>query len=192
MRRLAIQSIRLLIVMTVLTGLVYPLIITGLAQWLMPEQANGSLVFRHGEAVGSALLAQPFNGDRYFWPRPSAAAYATVPSGASNWGPTSAALAAAVRERAAKIRASHGLAADAPVPADLVFASASGLDPHISPEAADLQVSRVAGARGLAEDVVWSLVARFTEPPQWSLLGQPRVNVLRLNLALDQVPEGPM
>ncbi len=192
MRRLAIQSIRLLIVMTVLTGLVYPLVVTAVAQWLMPGQANGSLVFRHGEAAGSALLAQPFSGDQYFWPRPSAAGYATIPSGASNWGPTSAALAAAVKERAAAIRSAHGLAPDAPVPADLVFASASGLDPHISPEAAGLQVSRVAKARGLAADRVRSLVARFTEPAQWGFLGEPRVNVLRLNLAMDQVSEGPM
>jgi potassium-transporting ATPase KdpC subunit len=187
MKELLIQSIRLTIVLTILTGLVYPLVITGLAQWTMHSQANGSLILRDGQAVGSALLAQPFSADRYFWPRPSAAGYATVPSGASNWGPTSEALRKAVQERAARIRATHGLPADTPVPADLVFASGSGLDPHISPEAAELQVTRVARARGLDEEGVRSVVDRLVEPPQWGLLGEARVNVLRLNLAMDQL-----
>ena len=187
MKRLVIQSIRLTIVMTILTGLVYPLVITGLAQWTMPGPANGSLILRNGRPVGSTLLAQPFSGDKYFWPRPSAADYATVPSGASNWGPTHSALRKAVQDRAARIRAAHGLAADVPVPADLVFASASGLDPHVSPDAARVQAARVARARGRDTRQVLSVVDQFVEPPQWGFLGEERVNVLRLNLAMDQL-----
>jgi K+-transporting ATPase ATPase C chain len=179
------QSLRLTVVFTIVTGLVYPLVITGVAQVAFRDKANGSLLHRDGQPIGSLLLAQPFTGDRYFWPRPSATDFATVPSGASNWGPTSVSLRNAVRDRAARIRAAHGLATDAPIPSDLLFASGSGLDPHISLAAARLQIARVAGARGLSEDAVRSVVERFVEPPQWGFLGQERVNVLRLNLALD-------
>ena len=179
------QSLRLTIVFTVVTGLVYPLVITGVAQVVFRDKANGSLLYRDGSPIGSALLAQPFTGDRWFWPRPSAADFATVPSGASNLGPTSAALRKAVQDRAAAIRAAHKLGADVPIPADLLYASGSGLDPHISPEAASLQVARVAAARGVSADQIRAVVERFVEPPQWGFLGQERVNVLRLNLALD-------
>ena len=140
MIKLFIQSIRLTVVFTILTGVFYPLAITGVAQWAFRDKANGSLIERDGKIVGSELLAQQFQGARYFWPRPSAGNYATVPSGASNLGPTSAALQSNVAARAAAIRAANKLPADASVPADLLFTSGSGLDPHISPEAARLQV----------------------------------------------------
>jgi K+-transporting ATPase ATPase C chain len=133
------------------------------------------------------LLAQQFTGDKYFWPRPSAGSYATVPSGASNLGPTSQALQSNVTANAVAFRTGNKLAADAPVPADMVFTSASGLDPHISPEAARLQVARVAAARSLSVDQVKELVEKFVESPQWGIFGESRVNVLRLNVALDEM-----
>jgi K+-transporting ATPase ATPase C chain len=183
--KLLIQSILLTIVFTVLTGVIYPLVITGVSQVAFRNQANGSLIERDGKIVGSELLAQQFTGDKYFWPRPSAGSYATVPSGASNLGPTSQALQSNVTANATAFRTAHKLAADAPVPADMVFTSASGLDPHISPESARLQVGRVAAARGISADQVSALVEKFVEPPQWGVFGEARVNVLRLNLALD-------
>jgi len=192
MKKLLIQSIRLLILMTVLTGLVYPLVVTGVAQWAFPDQANGSLLRRDCQVVGSALLAQPFTSERYFWPRPSAADLATVPSGASNLGPTSATLQSKVSDRAKAFRATHHLADDAHVPADMVYASGSGLDPHISPEAARLQAGRVAAARGLTKEQVLALVERSIEQPQLEFLGELRVNVLRLNLALDERAGSPV
>jgi K+-transporting ATPase ATPase C chain len=133
------------------------------------------------------LLAQKFTGDRWFWPRPSAVDFATVASGASNLGPTSSNLVTTVAGRAAAFRAAHGLAADARVPAEMVFASGSGLDPHLSPEAARLQAGRVAQARGLDPARVRTLVEAHVESPQLGVLGEPRVNVLRLNLALDGI-----
>ena len=185
--KLLIQSILLTIVFTVITGILYPLVITGISQVAFHDQANGSLLMRDGKVVGSALLAQQFTGDKYFWPRPSAGSYATVPSGASNLGPTSQTLQNNVATNAAAFRTGNKLAADAPVPADMVFTSASGLDPHISPEAARLQVARVAAARSMAVDPVNTLVEKFVEPPQWGIFGEARVNVLRLNLALDEM-----
>jgi K+-transporting ATPase ATPase C chain len=185
--KLFVQSILLTIVFTVLTGVLYPLVITGIAQVAFRDQANGSLLVRNGAVVGSELLAQQFTGDKYFWPRPSAGSYATVPSGASNLGPTSQTLQSNVTANAAAFRTGNKLAADAPVPADMVFTSASGLDPHISPEAAQLQVARVAAARGMGADQVKALVEKFVESPQWGIFGEARVNVLRLNLALDDM-----
>ena len=183
--KLLIQSIKQTILWTIVTGILYPIVITIIAQVAFHDQANGSLLEQNGQVVGSALLAQQFTGDRYFWPRPSAGGYATVPSGASNFGPTSQKLHDAVATNAAAFRAGNKLPADAPVPADMVFTSASGLDPHISPEAARLQIARVAAARGLGEDQVRALVEKFVEPPQWGVFGEARVNVLQLNLALD-------
>jgi K+-transporting ATPase ATPase C chain len=184
--KLTLQSIRQLLVWTVICGVVYPVVMLVVAQVCFPYQANGSLVTRDGKLVGSALIAQQFQGDRYFWPRPSAGTYATVPSGASNLGPTSAQLQTNVNANLKALRAAHHLAADAPVPSDLVFTSASGVDPEISPEAARFQVQRVAAARGLPADQVSALVEKFVQGPQWGFLGEPRVNVLLLNLALDQ------
>ncbi len=175
----------LLALLTVVTGAIYPLIVTGLAQLAFPAQANGSLVGHADSPAGSALIGQANDDPRYFWPRPSATSYGTLPSGGSNLAPSSLALAAAAGQRAADFRAANGLAAGAPVPTEMLFASASGLDPHISPDAARLQVARVAAARGLAEGQVAALVEAHVEGPQLSILGQPRVNVLLLNLALD-------
>jgi K+-transporting ATPase ATPase C chain len=185
--KLIMQSIRQTILWTIVTGILYPIVITIIAQVAFHSQANGSLLVRNGQVVGSALLAQQFTGDKYFWPRPSAGSYATVPSGASNYGPTSQKLHDAVATNAAAFRAGNKLPADAPVPADMVFTSASGLDPHISPAAARLQVARVAAARGIGEDQVRALVEKFVELPQWGVFGEARVNVLQLNLALDDM-----
>jgi K+-transporting ATPase ATPase C chain len=193
MIQLTLQSIRQTLLWTLLLGLAYPLAITVFAQLFFRDQANGSLVVRDGQIVGSELLAQPFTGSNYFWPRPSACSYGSSPSGivasgASNLGPTSGALQTNVLNNIAAFLSGNNLSTNTSVPADMVFASASGLDPHISPEAARLQIARVAAARGLNPQVVSSLVDQFVEAPQWGILGEPRVNVLRLNLALDQLP----
>ncbi len=186
MIKLTIQSILQTLLWTVVAGVIYPLVMTVFAQFAFPHQANGSLVTRDGKIVGSALIAQQFQGDKYFWPRPSAGAYATMPSGASNLGPTSAQLQKNVDANLAALRKAHNLPDNAPVPADLVFTSASGVDPHISPEGARFQIARVAAARGMSVEQVTALVDKFIEPPQWGFLGEARVNVLLLNLALDQ------
>ena len=186
------RSILQTIVWSLLAGAVYPLLITLIAQAAFHNQANGSLVERDGKIIGSALLAQQFQGTNYFWPRPSACGYGTGPSGivassGSNLGPTSAPLLTNVMNNASAFLTGNNLATNTPVPADMIYASASGLDPHISPEAARLQIARVAAARGMSEDKVRQLVEQFVEPPQWGFLGQPRVNVLLLNAALDQL-----
>ena len=189
-----LQSIRLLIVLTIMVGVIYPLVVTGLARIFFPRYASGSLLMYGGHTVGSALIAQRFGSNKYFWPRPSAGDdgtnFATMPSAASNLGPTSSNLSAAVRERATAFRAANKLPADAPVPADMLFASGSGLDPHISPESARLQIDRVALARNFTAEQrrkLAALVERSIEPPQLNFMGEPRVNVLMLNLALDQL-----
>lgn len=182
------------ILLSLITGVLYPLLMTGIGQVLFPYQANGSLIVQDGQVVGSALIGQTTDDPAYFWWRPSAvnamqgsSAEALTASGATNYGWTNATLADQVVERAAAIRAAHNLPEDAPIPSDLLFASASGLDPHISPEAAALQIDRVAQARGLERAQVESLTAQYTEAPQFGILGQPRVNVLLLNLALDSI-----
>jgi len=162
----------------VLLGLAMPLAMTGIGQVVFPAQANGSLVRVDGRVVGSELIAQPFTEPRYFQPRPSAVDYDGAASGASNLAPTSALLLAAVRERVT----AYGTA---PIPADAAYASGSGLDPHISPENAARQIPRVAAARGVPEARLAALVAAHTEGRVVGFLGEPRVNVLRLNLALD-------
>ncbi len=169
-------TLRLLAVLTVLTGILYPLSLLVIAR-LFPVQAGGSVIMRQGQPVGSALLAQKNESPRFFQPRPSAADYATLPSGASNLGPTSAVLARVVAER----RAFWGPDA----PGELLMASGSGLDPHLSPEAAAFQASRVAEARRVPEADVLKLIKKFTDSPQFGFLGEPRVRILELNLALD-------
>jgi len=161
---------------------------TGLLEVVFPAQADGSLLLQAGKTAGSTLLAQKFTSQKYFWPRPSAADFATLPSGASNLGPTSEALKKAVHDRTLALQTAHGLSASSHVPADLVFASGSGLDPHISPEAANFQLARVAQARGFNPAQIQTcraLIARLTETPQFGVLGASRVNVLLLNVELD-------
>jgi K+-transporting ATPase ATPase C chain len=174
-----LQSLRIYIVLTLLTGILYPLAMTGIARVLFPKQANGSRIVENGKLIGSDLLVQKFESPRYFWPRPSSADYATVPSGASNKGPTSSDLKKSIDER--RVRFGN----DAPV--DLLTASASGLDPHISPEAARSQVPRVAATRNVSIQKISALIDETIEAPQLGFLGEPRVNVLRLNRVLDQL-----
>ncbi len=178
-------ALLMLLILTVLTGLIYPLVVTGIAQLAFPAQANGSLLGDAAQPAGSALLGQANADKGYFWPRPSATEYGTLPSSGSNLAPTSADLAAAVQQRAADFRAAHGMDASETVPTEMLFASGSGLDPHISPAAARLQVARVAAASSLDEAQVAALVEQYVEGPQLGVLGQPRVNVLLLNMALD-------
>jgi K+-transporting ATPase ATPase C chain len=189
-KKLTLQSILQLIVWSVITGMAYPLVMTMGFKLIFPRQAEGSLVYRDGKLVGSELMAQQFTGDKYFWPRPSANTYGSSPSGivassGSNLGPTSSQLQTNVQTNAKALRASLHLSDSAPVPADLVFASASGVDPEISPEAARFQIPRVATARGMTVDQVSALVEKHLAPLQWGFLGEPRVNVLLLNLDLD-------
>jgi K+-transporting ATPase ATPase C chain len=176
-----------LLIFTVLTGLVYPLSVTGLAQLFFPEQANGSLIVHNGKVVGSKLIGQYFDKPEYFWSRPSATSpfpYNAAASGGSNLGPTNPVLIEVVKARVAALRSADP-GNDSPIPVDLVTASGSGLDPHISPAAALYQVKRVARARGLEENAVHTLVTQHTEGRQFGLLGERRVNVLQLNLSLD-------
>lgn len=185
---------RMLMLVSLLTGLVYPFLATGIAAIMFPGRASGSILLRHGRPVGSASLAQRFADARYFQPRPSAGDdgtnYATVASSASNLGPTSSNLAAQARARAERFRAANGLSTSDSVPPEMVFASGSGLDPHISPASARIQIQRVAEARKFTAaemEQLRQLVERSIEPPQLGFLGEPRVNVLRLNLNLDRL-----
>ncbi len=182
------RAVTMLAVMTLVTGLIYPLAVTGIGAALFPQKAKGSLIQRDGKVVGSALVGQPFSDPRYFWGRPSATAthpYNAAISSGSNQGPLNPALAEAVAGRVKALRdADPGNTA--PVPIDLVTASASGLDPHITPAAADYQAGRVARLRNLDPQQVKDLVAQATDGRQLGFLGEPRVNVLELNLALDR------
>lgn len=203
MRRQLLPALRLVLVFTVMLGLVYPLVVTGIAQVAFKDKADGSLVRVGDQVVGSSLLGQQFSGAGYVWPRPSAAGplasgtpgspgqpvdptdLSQASSGGSNLGPTDQRLLRSVEERAATYREANGLAADTPVPVDAVTASASGVDPHISIANARLQAARVARQRGLAVDEVNRLIDASTDPSSLGMLGEPGVNVLRLNLALD-------
>lgn len=180
-------ALTMLLLLTVLTGLGYPLMVTGMAQVFFPDQAGGSLIVQNGKVIGSKLIGQYFDKAEYFWGRPSATApfpYNAAASGGSNLGPTNPTLIEEVKAREAALRAADP-DNDSPIPVDLVTASGSGLDPHISPAAALYQVKRVARARGLDEAIVQTLVAEHTEERQFKVLGERRVNVLQMNLALD-------
>jgi len=187
MKKNLITAILMTLVTTVLLGLVYPLVVTGLAQVIFPAKANGQLIARNGQVIGSEIIGQPFSSPGYFRSRPSAAGAAGYDAGASsgsNLGPTSKKLIDRVKADVEKLQAENP---GKPIPVDLVTTSASGLDPHISPAAAEFQVPRVARERGMSEDEVRRVIADFTEGRQLGLLGEPRVNVLLLNLKLDEI-----
>ncbi len=190
MKTLVRPAVTLFILLSIVTGLIYPLLVTGISQALFPEQAAGGLIERDGKRVGSRLIGQTFTDPKYFWGRPSATGpypNNAAASGGSNLGPLNPALKEAVESRVKALRAADPGNA-APTPVDLVTTSASGLDPHISPAAAEYQVARVARARGLPPEAVRTVVARHTEDRQWGVFGEPRVKVLELNLALDRLP----
>lgn len=184
------NSILFVAVFTVMVGLIYPMAVTLFGQILFPKQASGSLIVVNGKTVGSELIGQPFDDVKYFWGRPSATspqAYNAASSGGSNSGPTNPDFINTVKGRVEALKKAHPDMADAPVPMDLVTASGSGLDPHISPAAAEYQVTRVARARGLDPQKVRALVAQNTQGRWLGFIGDPGVNVLKLNLVLDSV-----
>jgi len=188
MKTLLRPAITLFLLLTIVTGIAYPLVVTGVAKVVFPEQAAGSLIVKDGKPVGSALIGQNFADPKYFWGRPSATSpqpYNGTASGGSNQGPLNPALTDAVKGRIDALKAADP-GNDKPIPADLVTASGSGLDPHISPAAAEYQAARVAKARGLPLEKLNALIGQHTEGRQWGLFGDPRVNVLALNNALDQ------
>lgn len=180
-------ALRFKIFMTILLGLIYPFMMTGVSQVIFPTQANGDIISVGGQVVGSKLIGQNFEKPEYFWPRPSAISYNPQPSGGSNLGQASSALKQAVDERRTKLKSAHPDQTIEP-PQDLLFASASGLDPHISVEAATYQLKRVAKARSLDPVQVQKMIDDVTESRQFGILGEKTVNVLALNLALDRSP----
>jgi len=185
-----IAALKLIVLMTIILGILYPLVITGITQAIFPHRAKGSLLVTEGKVIGSALIGQKFESERYFWPRPSAIDYNPLPSGGSNLGPTSAELQKQIASRRSMLLKAHALSEKTIIPLDLLFTSGSGLDPHISPEAAKFQVKRVARARGFdrnTENRLNQLIDEYTEPRTLVILGEPRVNVLKLNLALDSL-----
>ena len=190
MKSSVLISVKILLVFTVLLGFVYPLVLTGIDMVLFPGKAKGSLMVENGTVIGSSLIGQNFDSSIYFWSRPSAIGYNPLPSSGSNFGPTSAKLKEQMIERKQSFIAANGLDAGATVPGDMLFASASGLDPHISPASALLQINRIVKARGWnpsMENEVTGLVRRMTEQPQFGLFGNERVNVLLLNIELDKL-----
>lgn len=187
MKNLLRPALALFLLLSLVTGLLYPLLVTGIARLAFPEAAAGSLIVKDGAPIGSRLIGQSFTDPGYFWGRPSATApmpYNAAASGGSNQGPLNPALVDAVKSRIAALKAVDPDNVR-PIPADLVNASASGLDPHIAPEAAAYQVARIARRRHLPAAEIEALVARQTEGRQWGIFGEPRVNVLELNIALD-------
>lgn len=183
-------ALKIFLVFTILTGIVYPLLVTGIAQVVFPHQANGSLILKDNKIIGSELIAQKFDSTIYFTSRPSAIDFNPIPSGGSNYGLTSAKLKAQVTERKNKFITFNKLDKNAEIPSEMLFASASGLDPHISPEAAVLQIDRIVGARNFSniqKQKLTSLVERMSEAPQLACLGENRVNVLLLNIELDKL-----
>jgi K+-transporting ATPase ATPase C chain len=190
MKTQTIIAIKFLLVMTVLLGVIYPFFMTGVAQLTFPAKANGSLIMKDGRIVGSELIGQKFDSTIYFWSRPSSIDYNPIPSGASNLGPTSDKLKKQVNERRRLFAVGNSITDTSLIPKEMVFASGSGLDPHISPETALLQLNRVATARNLNEaqkQRVEQIIKNKTQEPQYFLFGEPRINVFELNLALDSI-----
>lgn len=190
MKTQTIIALKFLLAMTILTGIVYPLFMTGVAQLCFPAKANGSLIMKDGKIIGSELIGQKFDSSIYFWSRPSAIDYNPIPSGASNYGPTSDTLKKQVAARRISFAIKNSITDINDIPKEMVFASGSGLDPHISPDAALLQLDRVATARKLNEDQkqkVRQLIKDKTEGPQYFIFGEPRINVFKLNLTLDNI-----
>lgn len=183
------NNLKMFLWLTLVTGIAYPLLITGIAHLTMKKQAVGDFIVSKGKTVGATLIAQKFESDKYFWGRPSAIDYNPLSSGGSNLGPTSVVLKKAVEDRKAVIEKWHS-GVKMPIPSELLFASGSGLDPHITPEAAYFQIDRIIKARGLDEKhkvVIVKLIHQMTEQGTLGFLGEPCVNVLKLNLALDEI-----
>jgi K+-transporting ATPase ATPase C chain len=192
MKTQTIIALKFLLVMTVLTGIIYPLIMTGLAQLSYPSKANGSIILKDGKIIGSELIGQKFDSSIYFWSRPSAINYNPVPSGASNYGPTSDTLKKLVGVRRILFAKMNSIENISAIPKEMIFASASGLDPHISQKAALLQVDRIVKARNfnaIQKQNLVQCVKKLTETPQFLVLGEERVNVLVLNLELDKLDQ---
>jgi K+-transporting ATPase ATPase C chain len=192
MKAQTIIALKFLIIMTILTGIIYPLVMTGMAQLIYPSKANGSLIIKDGKIIGSELVGQKFDSSIYFWSRPSATGYNPVPSGASNYGPTSDTLKKQVIARRALFAKMNAITDVMTIPKEMIFASASGLDPHISPEAALLQVERISSARHFDDNQKQKLLQKIkeiSEKPQFLILGEERINVLRLNLELNNIEE---
>ena len=188
MKTYIVPALRILLVFTILTGIIYPGVMTLFSLIVFPHQANGSMIEKNGSIIGSELIGQKFIEDKYFNSRPSAIDYNPIPSSGTNWGPTDKRMADSVKSRRERFVKQNDLISGTVVPKEMLFASASGVDPHISPEAAMLQVERIAKARGFDSTntvQLRNLVILFTEQPQWNIFGNPRVNVLKLNIALD-------
>jgi potassium-transporting ATPase KdpC subunit len=192
MKTQLIISIKIFAILTVLCGIIYPLFITGIAQVAFPEKANGSLIIQENKVIGSELIGQKFDSEIYFWSRPSATDYSSMPSGGSNLGPTSSKLKQLVADRTALWMKSNPTTEPGKIPSEMLLASASGLDPHISPKAALLQVDRIVKARKFSDQQkqkLLKIVTEQTESPQFSFLGETRINVLTLNIALDKLKD---
>lgn len=193
MKTLIRPALTLFVLLSIMTGLIYPLLVTGISQALFPTQAEGSLILRDGKSVGSRLIGQNFTNPKYFWGRLSATSpqpYNAAASSGSNLGPLNPALKEAIESRVKVLREADP-GNNAPIPVDLVTTSASGLDPHISPAAAEYQIARVARVRGLSPEAVRTLVMQQIEDREWGVFGEPRINVLALNLALDHLSSKP-
>ena len=190
MKTQTITALRFLLIMTLLTGIVYPLFMTGIAQIAFPSKSNGSLIFKDGKVIGSELIGQKFDSSIYFWSRPSAIGYNPIPSGASNFGPTSDTLKKQVEARRILFAKMNSIEDVLTIPKEMIFASGSGLDPHISPDAALLQVERIAKARlfdAVQKQRLLKSISDITEKPQLVFLGENRINVLNLNIELDKI-----
>lgn len=190
MKTQTVTALRFLMIMTIVTGILYPLLMTGIAQLFFHSKANGSLIVIDGKIRGSELIGQEFDTNIYFWSRPSAIGYDPVPSGASNYGPTSDTLKKLTALRRELFSKMNLLADGTPIPKEMIFVSGSGLDPHISPEAAILQVDRIAKARNFnssIKEILINKIKDLTEEPQFHFLGEKRINVLRLNIELDKI-----